>query len=86
MFRVEPRRDQHELADLHQWMLGKPPDEKPAPAAVAHQDHRLVIEMPLEFRPPAIVIDQVRVHDLGRLHIVALDEQLLLQPGNPVTV
>jgi hypothetical protein len=53
---------------------------------VAHQDHRLVIEMPLEFRPPAIVIGQVRVHDLGRLHIVALDEQLLLEPGNPVTV
>ena len=62
-------------------MLGKPPDEKPAPEAATHQDHRLVIEMPLEFRPPAIVIYQVRAHDLGRLPIVALDEQLLLEPG-----
>jgi hypothetical protein len=60
------------------------------PAVIQIPDGRLtvalVIEMPLEFRPPAVVTGQVRAHELGRPYIVAVDEQLLLEPGNLVTV
>ncbi len=84
--RVEPRRDQYHLADWYVWMLAQPAHYETATAAVADQYCCGRDVKALKFFVPRFVVWCVAVRHFGSVRCNISDEQLLLQPREPVRI